>query len=77
MPAGHDMRKRVGERIRQAREAKGLSQSGLARLLPTAAEGRDVSRWERGLNMPSWTNLQALAEALEVTIGWLLDDGDS
>jgi len=74
MPAGHDMRKRVGERIRQAREAKGLSQSGLARLLPGGAEGRDVSRWERGLNMPSWPNLQALAVALDVSIGWLLGD---
>ena len=76
MPAGHDMRKRVGARIRTAREAKGLSQAGLARLLPSAAEGRDVSRWERGLNMPSWPNLQALATALEVTVAWLLDEGD-
>lgn len=77
MPAGHDMRKRVGVRIRQAREAKGLSQARLARMLPSAAEGRDVSRWERGLNMPSWANLQALAAALEVTVAWLLEDGDA
>jgi transcriptional regulator with XRE-family HTH domain len=76
MPASEDMRKRVGERIRVARVAKGLSQSALARELPGGSEGRDVSRWERGQNMPSWPNLQAIAGALDLTVADLLADGD-
>jgi transcriptional regulator with XRE-family HTH domain len=76
MDADETFRKSVGARIRAARDRRGLSQSALARLLPGPVEGRDISRWERGKNMPSWTNLRALADALEVTVAWLVGDDD-
>jgi transcriptional regulator with XRE-family HTH domain len=67
-------RKRVGRHIRAARLRHGVSQSELARRLPGHLEGRDVSRWERGANLPSWTHLRALARELDVSLGALLDD---
>lgn len=72
----NDMRRRVGARIRRARLAKGLPQSALARALPGRTEARDVSRWERGRNMPSWPALHAIAQALDVTVAWLLTEDD-
>lgn len=63
----------TGRHIRQARKAKGLSQSQLARLLPDAHDSY-VSRWETGQHMPSWDHLEAVAEALDVTVAWLLSD---
>ena len=58
--------------------ATGLSQNALARLIADdSVSAGYISRWERGENMPSWTNLQALAGALGVTVAWLLEeDGD-
>jgi ribosome-binding protein aMBF1 (putative translation factor) len=69
-------REGVGRRIRAARERAGLSQNELARLLPGAPAASQVSRWERGEAMPSPENLQALARALDVSIGSFFDDPD-
>jgi transcriptional regulator with XRE-family HTH domain len=74
--ASEDRRRRVGARIRSAREAKGFSQWQLADLIPGAAEGNSVSRWERGKTMPSWPTLEALAKALDVPVAWLLSEDD-
>jgi transcriptional regulator with XRE-family HTH domain len=76
MDAGNTFRRAVGARIRAARTARELSQSGLARLLLGPVECRDVSRWERGKNLPSWTNLRALAVTLDLTLAWLIDEED-
>lgn len=66
-------------RLRLARERKGLNQIELSRMLG-AASGL-AGQWERGLKEPSLRNLKALAKALEVSAGWLLDepaiDGDA
>jgi transcriptional regulator with XRE-family HTH domain len=77
MDADARRRRRVGARIKAARDAKGVSQNALARMIPDeSVSGGYVSRWERGENMPSWTNLEAVALALDVTIAWLLENDD-
>lgn len=65
MEADHG--RRIGARIRALREARGWSQSRLAyeTHVPTIS-GVQVSRWERGVFVPSRTNLEALAYALDV-----------
>ena len=78
MGSDPELRRRVGIRIRSARVDRGLSQNALARLIADqSVSGGYVSRWERGENMPSWGNLQAVAGALGVSVAWLLEeDGD-
>jgi transcriptional regulator with XRE-family HTH domain len=77
MDADPGLRRRVGARIRRARHDRDLSQTALARLIDdTAVSGSYISRWERGENMPSWTNLQAVADALDVTVAWLVAEND-
>lgn len=58
------------ERLRTARESKRLSQTDLAKradLQPSA-----VSHFETGRRLPSFENLKRLADALNVTIDYLL-----
>ena len=73
-----EVAKRVGARIKSARDAKGLSQNALARLIDDEnVSAGYISRWERGEHMPSWANLHKLAAALGVSIGWLVDNTPS
>jgi transcriptional regulator with XRE-family HTH domain len=60
--------KRVGIRIRRAREAKDWTQLQLANALPGERYSSQISVWENGRAMPSLQNLEALARALEVPI---------
>ena len=58
------------DRLREARDKKGLSQSELAEkagLQPSA-----VSHFETGRRSPSFDNLKALSEALQVSTDYLL-----
>lgn len=58
------------DRLRAARQLRGLSQSELAEkadLQPSA-----VSHFETGRRSPSFDNLKALSEALQVTTDFLL-----
>lgn len=64
----------VGENIRVARQAAGLSQAALGRALPQPTDGPSVSRWERGTVMPGMDNLVALATVLGTDVGWLVTD---
>jgi len=57
-------------RLKQARELRGFSQSGLAAtatLPPTS-----ISHFEAGTRKPSFDNLRRLADALNVTADFLL-----
>jgi transcriptional regulator with XRE-family HTH domain len=60
-----------GHRVRAAREAKGLSQEGLADL--AGLHRTYVSSAERGARNVSLTNILRLAGALDVRPGELVD----
>lgn len=58
------------ERLRAARDYRGLSQGGLAQkagMQPSA-----ISHFETGTRKPSFDNLRILADALDVTTDYLL-----
>jgi transcriptional regulator with XRE-family HTH domain len=64
------MAENFGERLRKVREDKGLSQAQLAEksgLQPSA-----ISHFELNRRSPSFDNLKRLADALSVTIDYLL-----
>ncbi|HUU69113.1 MAG TPA: helix-turn-helix domain-containing protein [Planctomycetota bacterium] len=65
---------RVGERIRNARQAKRMSQAELARLL--GLTGSTISQAENGLISLSLQHLMNLARVLEVSLAQLLDEGE-
>jgi transcriptional regulator with XRE-family HTH domain len=62
------------ERLREARKAKGLSQADVADragLKPSA-----ISHFETGRRSPSFNNLKRLADALSVSVDYLLGRED-
>lgn len=61
----------LGGRIREAREAKHLLQSGLA--LRVGVSAAVISNWEKDINKPDVEKLVALCKALEVSPAYLLD----
>lgn len=58
--------KRTGDFIAERRKALGLTQAALAEKLHVTDKA--VSRWERGVGLPDVGSMEALAEALEVSI---------
>jgi transcriptional regulator with XRE-family HTH domain len=56
-----------GQRIRAARERRGLSQNALARMLPPPIESGTIGGWERGEVFPRPANIAAILTALETT----------
>ena len=67
-----EMRYRMlaGDRIREARRAKDLSQEKLAEILDVSSQA--VSNWEAGKSMPDTDRLAALAKALDISLDALL-----
>ena len=63
-----------GERLRKAREDKGLSQQDLATRAGIQASA--VSHFELGRRLPSFDNIRRLADALNVTSDFLLGRED-
>ena len=59
-------------RIRELREARGVSQYGLARRLGVTKMA--VSRWESGAAMPTADKLPTIAALLECEVNDLYDD---
>lgn len=59
----------IGTRIKQAREAKGLSQDALATAVGVTRPA--VSQWEDGTAQPRNTKIPKIAAALEVHPHWL------
>ena len=62
----------LGERIRAARQAAGLSQEKLAERLGLTRQA--VTKWETGQSAPSTENLLHLAEVLGVPVNTLLGE---
>lgn len=65
----------IGERIRQAREAAGLTQEALGQASGTSRSL--VSQWEAGTRNPGVRSLKALSGPLKVTIEWLVSGIES
>lgn len=61
----------LGERIREQRKARGMSQEMVAGHLGVSRQA--VAKWESGQSAPSAENLHRLAELLDTTAGSLLD----
>lgn len=61
----------IGQRIRDARTARKLTQSGLARAVDIT-ESQTVSNWERGVQRPGLQTVDRIAAALDVSPAWLL-----
>ena len=64
----------LGERLRQARLAAGLSLQGLADTLERPITRQAISRYETGASQPSPTRIAELAAALNVQPSSLLSD---
>lgn len=65
----------IGEKIRTARKAVGISQEALAEKLEVSMQA--VSTWERNENMPETKKLVVLAKELNVSLDYLLtEDAD-
>lgn len=63
--------KNFGERLKQKRKAKNLTQGQLAELLGMEKHNA-ISNWENGLSKPSADDLKKVSEILETSIDWLL-----
>lgn len=63
----------LGDRLRLAREAAGLTQSALARQL--GVRPQSVNQWESGARSPSRENIVSLATITNAPMEWLLAGG--
>ena len=66
----------LGERLRQARLAAGLSLEGLAERLERPVTKQALSKYERGLSQPPPSRIADLAAALNVRTSSLLTEAD-
>lgn len=74
-PFPDDFRRKLGQAIAERRKAKKLTQDDLAGLIEVDAE--TVSRFERGVSLPSLERLWVIAETLNAGMGELLADASS
>lgn len=65
------IKEKIGQRIYEARKAKGLSQQGLANLTIDLKQSR-INNWENGLRTPGPEEIKQLANALEVSAAFLM-----
>lgn len=66
--------KRIGERIKAARAAKGMTQDALGEKLGVSFQA--VSSWETGKYLPDCDHLPALSRVLDLSVDALLDEDD-
>ena len=60
----------MGEKLRQLRRKKGLSQEAVAKELGISRQA--VSKWETDLDQPDLDNLKKICEILEISADELL-----
>ena len=68
----HGLEQAIGARIRARRRQLGLSQSELA--LKLGVSFQQVQKYERGANRVAASTLVAAADALRVSVGWLVGE---
>lgn len=66
-----NIKEKIGERIFQERQAKGLTRKALAELTDDLKPSR-INNWERGTRTPGPEEIKQLAEVLEVAPGYLM-----
>lgn len=62
----------VGDRLRKARERKGISQLEVSNR--TNINNKTLSRYENGKSEPDFSTLKSLAELYDVTIAYFFDE---
>lgn len=62
----------LGEKIREARKAAGLTQEELASVMSVSRQA--VTKWESDKGIPDIENLKVLSKVLDVSIDYLLGD---
>lgn len=62
-----------GEKLKQARKNAGYSQEELAEKLAVSRSA--VAKWETDKGMPDISNIKSIAQLLNISIDYLLDDG--
>ncbi len=65
----------LGHRIQQKRKEKGLSQEKLGEQLNVSRQ--TVYKWENDQTVPELFNLIAMAEILDVRVGWLINEEEN
>lgn len=64
----------LGEKIKEARKQCGLSQEQLAEKMSVSRSA--IAKWETDKGLPDIDNLKALAVFLNVSVDYMLDDGE-
>lgn len=64
----------LGEKIREHRKQVGLSQEQLSEKLEVSRSA--VAKWETDNGIPDVDNLKVISKLLNVSIDYLLDDGE-
>ena len=67
----NNLKKLIGNRVREARKNKGLTQEDLAALIDKTVE--TVSNIERGVKLPGLATLEDIRKALDVKLSDLID----
>lgn len=75
LSAPMNIKKSIGNRIRQARAKLGLTQEQLAKELHTSKSS--ISDWEIGDNLPKIPGAIELAQKAEVSLDWLLTGSEN
>ncbi len=63
----------IGEKIKNARTENGLTQEELANKMMVSRQA--ITKWESDKGIPDVSNLKLLAQLLNVSVDYLLDDG--
>lgn len=63
-----------GEKLKNARKEASLSQEQLAEKMSVSRSA--IAKWETDKGMPDVNNLKAIAQLLNVSVDYLLDDGE-
>ncbi len=65
----------LGEKIKSARKNAGLTQEQMAEMLMISRPA--ITKWETDKGMPDIENLKAISKLLDVSIDYLLSDGEN
>lgn len=65
----------LGEKIKEARKQCGLSQEQLAEKMNVSRSA--IAKWETDKGLPDIDNLKALSQLLNVSVDYLLDNGET